>query len=90
MRTVWMAGLALVVLGASPLLADEWSRSYPVQGRPELHVEADDASVRVEAATGAEIMVQVTTEGWRIGSTSQCVDPGATSSRCDTAPSRSW
>lgn len=68
MRTAWLAGVFLCVLGAGPVLADEWSRSYPVQGRPELVVKADDASVRVEAAAAPEIGVQVTTEGWRIGS----------------------
>jgi DUF4097 and DUF4098 domain-containing protein YvlB len=67
MRMAWMAGLALVVFGVSPLSADEWSRRYPVHGRPELHLKAGDASVRVEAAPPSEIGVQVTTEGWRIG-----------------------
>ncbi len=67
MRTAWMAGLALVVFGASPTSADEWSRRYPVEGRPELRVKADDASVRVEANSASQIEVQVTTEGWPIG-----------------------
>lgn len=67
MRTAWMAGLALVVFGVSPTSADEWSHRYPVEGRPELRVKADDASVRVEANSAPQIEVQVTTEGWPIG-----------------------
>jgi DUF4097 and DUF4098 domain-containing protein YvlB len=67
MRAACLAGVTLCVLAAGPVLADEWSRSYPVQGRPELHLKADDASVRVEAGSASEIAIEVTTEGWRIG-----------------------
>jgi DUF4097 and DUF4098 domain-containing protein YvlB len=67
MRTTWLAGLALLALGTSPAQGDEWSRSYPVQGRPTLQVKTDDGSVRVEAAQGSEIEATVTTVGWSIG-----------------------
>jgi hypothetical protein len=67
MRVAWLAGLALVVVVASPSRADEWSKRYAVKGRPDLHLKTDDGSVRIETGTTPEIEVQVTTRGWHIG-----------------------
>jgi hypothetical protein len=66
MRVGWLAGLALVALAAASARGDEWTHQYPLKGRPDIHVKADDGSVRVETGTGSGIDARVTTEGWRI------------------------
>jgi hypothetical protein len=66
-KKAWLAGLALVLGTAAWAPADEWSHRYALKGRPDLHVQTDDGSVRVEAGDRSEIEALVTTEGWRIG-----------------------
>jgi Putative adhesin len=64
----WLAGLALVVVPAASISADEWSHHYALKGRANLHVTTDDGSVRVETGKAGEIEARLTTQGWRIGS----------------------
>ena len=47
--------------------ADDWSKSYDLTGKPELHVEAHDANVRIESWDQNKIEARVTTRGWHIG-----------------------
>jgi DUF4097 and DUF4098 domain-containing protein YvlB len=47
--------------------ADDWTRTYDLTGKPELHVEAHDANVRVETWDQDKIEAHVTTHGWHIG-----------------------
>jgi DUF4097 and DUF4098 domain-containing protein YvlB len=47
--------------------ADDWSKTYELTGKPELRVEARDASIRVEAWDQNKIEAHVTTRGWQIG-----------------------
>jgi len=83
MRKAWLAGLA-VVLGTAPTVrADEWSRQYPLKGRPELHVTTDDGSVRIEATDRPAIDARVTTRGWRIGPDEVTVTESQTGDRVD-------
>jgi DUF4097 and DUF4098 domain-containing protein YvlB len=56
-----------VLAAASPLRADEWTKQWQVTAKPELHVEADDASVSIEAGAGGEITAWVKTKGVSIG-----------------------
>lgn len=71
----WMFGLFVAVLGASaPALADEWSKRFPVSGRPDLRVDANDGSVVVHIWDRKEIEARVTTTHWRIPSDIQVVD----------------
>ncbi len=66
MRVRWLMSLAVSVVLAAPVLADEWSHQYPVTGAPELHVKTDDGGVRVAVGAGSQIGARVTTAGWRI------------------------
>ncbi len=62
----WIIFAALVLAG--PLLhADDWSKTYPVTGTPELRVDSGDGSIDVTAWDRPEIAVHVTTKGWSIG-----------------------
>jgi DUF4097 and DUF4098 domain-containing protein YvlB len=47
--------------------ADDWSKTYDLTGKPELRVEAFDASVRIETWDQNKIEAHVTTRGWKIG-----------------------
>ncbi len=57
----------LLVLGASHLaLADNWSKTWPVGGSPELRVDAGDGRVEVTPGNGNQIEAEVTTKNWKI------------------------
>jgi DUF4097 and DUF4098 domain-containing protein YvlB len=58
--------LLLVVAIAWPAMADEWTKTFPMSGTPELRVRADDASVTVRPWDRNEIEARVTTSGWKI------------------------
>ena len=58
--------LALAIFTASAR-ADDWSKTYDLTGKPELRVEARDASVQVEVWDQNKIEARVTTRGWHIG-----------------------
>jgi DUF4097 and DUF4098 domain-containing protein YvlB len=48
--------------------ADDWSKTYTLTGKPELRVEAREASIRIEAWDQNQIEAHVVTQGWHIGS----------------------
>ena len=83
MRVAGLAGLALVALMASPVLADEWSRQYPVKGKPDVHVKTDDGSVRIDTGTVSAIEAQVTTKGWHIAPGEVTITDSHTGDRVD-------
>ena len=57
--------LALLVgIGA---FADEWTKTFPVSGNPEIRIETEDGSVTVRAWDEHKIAARVTTSGWKIG-----------------------
>jgi DUF4097 and DUF4098 domain-containing protein YvlB len=58
--------LPLLAALSLPALADDWSKSFSFSGRPELRVDADDASVSIRPWDRKEIQARVTTVGWRI------------------------
>jgi hypothetical protein len=61
--------LALVLLLAVfPISAraDEWSHSYPVTGKPEVAVDANDGDVEVLVGSSQQVDVRVITHGWKI------------------------
>jgi len=83
MRVAWLAGLALVTLVAPPARGEEWTHQYTVKGRPDVHVKADDASVRVETGAGSAIDARVTTKGWRIAPEEVTITGSQTGDRVD-------
>jgi DUF4097 and DUF4098 domain-containing protein YvlB len=58
---------AAVFLTAS-VHADEWSKTYEISNRADLHVSTDDGAVFLTSADIKEIDVKVTTTGYKIGS----------------------
>jgi hypothetical protein len=59
---VFTAALAL----ATPGRAEEWSKTFTVAGKPDLRVETNDASVRIEAWDRQEIEARVISTGYRL------------------------
>ena len=63
--------LLLVVLSALTFClsasADEWNKSFTLNGKPELRVKTGDANIRVEPWDKSTVDIQVTTENWKIG-----------------------
>ena len=72
-RTFWLAlPLAAAISGAA--LADDWSRTFQISGRPELHVNTNDGSVTVRTWDRKEIEARVTTVRWKIPADVQVVE----------------
>jgi len=65
MRLAWLA-CAVVVAAGAPALADDWSHRYPVKGRADVRVKADDGSLRIVGGDSADVEVRVKTKGWKI------------------------
>ncbi len=66
MRRLLLLLLSLLAL-SSFVLADEWHKSFPLTGKPELRVETSDAHISVTAWDKNSIEARVTTEGYKIG-----------------------
>jgi DUF4097 and DUF4098 domain-containing protein YvlB len=60
------AGIA-AALGASPVRADEWKKSYTVSGRANLTVSTGDGDVTVTGGDQRTIDASVTSDGYKIG-----------------------
>ena len=58
---LWLAIFAL------PVWAEEWSKTFELNGKADLRVETNDAKVQVEAWERKEIQAHVVSEGVRIG-----------------------
>jgi DUF4097 and DUF4098 domain-containing protein YvlB len=58
--------VALLALFSISARADEWSHTYPVTGKPELAVEANDGDVEVTVGSSQQVDVRVITRGWTI------------------------
>lgn len=60
--------VVLVVLALSLLAsADEWNKSFSLNGKPELYVKTGDANIRVEPWDKTTVEIHVTTQNWKIG-----------------------
>ncbi|MGD0126508.1 MAG: DUF4097 family beta strand repeat-containing protein [Terriglobia bacterium] len=61
-------GLVLcLVLFSLPVWAEEWSKTFELNGRADLRVETNDARVQVEVWERSEIDARVISEGMRLG-----------------------
>ena len=80
-----MFSIALVLAAgtAAVAAADQWTKSYPVQGVPDLHLTTDDGSVVVETWNQDVVGVTVTTARWRIGSNGVKIDESRSGNRID-------
>ncbi len=63
---VMLAAAAARPAPAATTTTDRWEKSYPIAGRPALHLRTDEGHVRVHAWDRHEISVRVSTTGWRI------------------------
>ena len=66
LAAVVVAGIASGA-AAVPAKADEWSKTYQVNGRAELRVMTSDGDVTVTGADQNQIDARVTTQGWKLG-----------------------
>ena len=57
----------LLAIFAIPVWAEEWSKTFELNGKADLRVETNDARVQVEAWERKEIQARVVSEGVRIG-----------------------
>jgi len=48
-------------------VAEEWSKTYNLQNKPDLRVESSDANITVDTWDQKTIEARVTTEGYKIG-----------------------
>lgn len=62
-----LALFAVLGFGLTVAHAGEWSKTYTLQGKPDLRVETSDASIRVDTWDQNTIEARVTTEKWKIG-----------------------
>ena len=67
MRFALTIALSGLILFQSKAAAEEWNKHWAVGPKPELHVAAGDASVRIVAGEPGAIDATVKTRGWSIG-----------------------
>ena len=65
--TILLAAIAAIAATPATLHADEWSKSYTINGRADLQVSTGDGDVTVTGADQKQIDAKVTTNGWKIG-----------------------
>lgn len=71
----WMLVVSLLMAGSlRTALADEWSERFPISGRPDLRVDANDAAVVVRPWDRPEIEARVITINWKIPSDIEVID----------------
>jgi Putative adhesin len=60
-------GILAICLAASPLRAEEWSKTFKLTGKPDLRVETSDANIRVDTWDQNTIEAKVTSTHYKIG-----------------------
>jgi DUF4097 and DUF4098 domain-containing protein YvlB len=67
MRRLTFALLGLI-LAVTPLaMADDWSKTYTISGKPDLRVETSDANIRVDTWDKNTIDVHITSNRYKFG-----------------------
>src|SRR5438105_2765929 len=60
--------VVLAVLSFSLLVyADEWNKSFNLNGKPDLRVKTGDGNIRVEPWDKDTVEIRITTQNWKIG-----------------------
>jgi hypothetical protein len=63
--SLWIA--AALAVSACVVRADEWTKQYTVNGKPEMRVMTSDGDVRLRTGEDNRISARVETSGWKIG-----------------------
>lgn len=78
-----------LALAAAPARADEWTKTYQVTGRPDLHVTTNDGDVSITSTDQKQIAVHVTTTGsYKIGHDDVNIDESQNGNRVEIAVKR--
>jgi DUF4097 and DUF4098 domain-containing protein YvlB len=67
MKRLSLAILAAAVVAVLPAHADEWSKTYTLNGKPDLRIETSDANIRVTTWDQHTIEAKVITTHYQIG-----------------------
>ena len=62
-----LAAFALALIAVLPARADEWSKTYPLTGKPDLQIGTSDANIRVTTWEQNTIEAKVVTTHYKIG-----------------------
>ena len=74
MNRTFLLALCLAAVFTAAALADDWSKTFQISGKPDLRVNVNDGSVSVRSWDRKEIEARVTTVHWRIPAEVQVVD----------------
>ncbi|MFZ0731523.1 MAG: DUF4097 family beta strand repeat-containing protein [Candidatus Sulfotelmatobacter sp.] len=67
LKRLWLVVLAVSVVAVLPARADEWSKTYTLNGKPDLRIETSDADIRVTTWDQNTIEAKVITNHYKIG-----------------------
>jgi len=67
MRRIALSLIVLCLALSSLAFADEWSKTYQINGQPDLRVQTSDANIQVDTWDQNNIEARVTTESMKIG-----------------------
>ena len=56
----------LFVVSVMAARADDWSKTYPVTGKPDVRVNVEDGNIDVISSSSKEVHAAVVTRGWKI------------------------
>ena len=62
-----LVALAVSLIAVLPARADEWSKTYNLNGKPQLRIETSDANIRITAWDRNTIEAKVITNRYKIG-----------------------
>lgn len=67
LKRLWLVAVAVSVVAVLPAHADEWSKTYSLNGKPDLRIETSDANIRVTTWDQNTIEAKVITTRYKIG-----------------------
>jgi DUF4097 and DUF4098 domain-containing protein YvlB len=67
LKRLWLVILAVSAVAVLPARADEWSKTYTLNGKPDLRIETSDANIRVTTWDQNTIEAKVITTRYKIG-----------------------